>query len=310
MKTLSGLKVGISGATGMIGSALVEALEAEGAEVRTLSRGDSGTHRWELEGVGEGGGAIEEGFLEGLDLLVHLAGENIGSGRFTESRKAALKASRVDTMALLAREIERGKTRPAQLITASAVGYYGDRGDEILDESSAAGSGFLAELCAEWEAAALKVKELGVAVSIARIGLVFAERGGLLERLRPLMRTGLGGALGDGSQWMSPIHIDDLIAALLFIAKEKIEGPVNLVAPEPLTNAEFTRVYADVLRRPAVMRAPRWALGLVLGKETSAELLFSSQRVRPRVLLEAGFKFRYETAEDALRAIEGVGPRD
>ena len=300
MKTLSGRAVGITGATGMIGRALVSAFEAEGAEVRTLSRGTSGTHRWEL-----GQGSIEDGFLEGLDVLVHLAGESIGGGRFTEARKASLRASRVGTMALLLSEMER-RGAPAQLISASAVGFYGDRGDTILDESSGPGSGFLAELCGAWEAEAMKAEALGVRVAIARIGLVFAEEGGLLGRLRPLMRSGLGGALGDGSQWMSPIHLDDLVEAMRFIARAELEGPVNLTLPGPLTNAEFTRVYARELGRPAVMRAPRWALGLALGRETSAELLFSSQRVMPRALMEAGFRFRYETAEAALQAIEGA----
>lgn len=304
MKRLGESKVGITGATGMIGRALAATLEAEGAEVRTLSRGSSGTHRWQFEDGKTAEGSIEDGFLEGLDLLIHLAGENIGGGRFTAERKASLKSSRVETMAFLLKEMER-RGAPARLISASAVGFYGDRGDVVLDESAEAGEGFLAELCEAWEAEAMKARALGARVTIARIGLVLAREGGILGRLRPLMRMGLGGALGDGSQWMSPIHLDDAVRALLFIARAGLEGPVNLSLPNPLTNAEFTRVYAEVLGRPAVIRAPRWALGLALGRETSAELLFSSQRVEPRVLLGDGFKFRYETVEAALRAIEG-----
>lgn len=304
MSTLSGAVVGITGATGMIGRALVAAWEREGASVRTLSRGASGTHRWELGSDEAPEGWVDPAFMEGLDLLIHLAGESIASGRFTAERKVSIRASRIDSMALLLREMARLERRPRMLISASAVGIYGDRGDEILDETDAPGEGFLAELCVDWEAEALKARSLGVRVALGRIGLVLAKEGGLLARLRPIMRAGFGGPLGEGAQWMSPIHLEDLVEAILFIARAELEGPVNLTLPEPLTNREFTRVYGEVLGRPAIMRAPRWALGLMLGKETSRELLFSSQRVRPKALLDAGFEFRYPSVREALSAIE------
>jgi uncharacterized protein len=292
--------VAITGATGLVGRALTQSLTHEGAPVRTLSRGFGTTHRWD-----PAVGRIDPGFVEGARAVVHLAGESIGAGRFDARRKRELVRSRVETTKLLVREMERAEQRPEVFICASAVGVYGSRGDEWLDETSTRGEGFLAELCEAWEAAANEASALGVRVVNARFGLVLSREGGLLAKLRPLFRAGLGGPIGKGTQWMSFIHLDDAVDALRFAMERRHEGPLNVVMPRPETNADFTRIYARVLLRPAVLRVPRVALRVGLGRETADETVLASQRVRPEVLLDRNFVFRHPSVESALRAVEG-----
>jgi uncharacterized protein len=291
--------IAITGATGLIGGALTRSLTREGAQVRTLSRGFGTTHRWD-----PAAGTIDPGFVSGARAVVHLAGESIGSGRFDEKRKRELVKSRVSTTELLVREMDRAEERPEVFVCASAVGVYGSRGDEWLDETSTRGEGFLAELCEAWEATANEASALGVRVVNARFGLVLSSEGGLLGRLRPLFRAGLGGKIGPGTQWMSFIHLDDAVDAIRFAIERNHEGPLNVVMPRPETNADFTRIYGRVLMRPAVMRVPRLAMRLGLGRETADETVLASQRVRPEVLLDRNFVFRHPSLESALRAVE------
>jgi uncharacterized protein len=291
--------IAITGATGLIGGALTRSLTREGAQVRTLSRGFGTTHRWD-----PAAGTIDPGFVSGARAVVHLAGESIGSGRFDEKRKRELVKSRVSTTELLVREMDRAEERPEVFVCASAVGVYGSRGDEWLDETSTRGEGFLAELCEAWEATANEASALGVRVVNARFGLVLSSEGGLLGRLRPLFRAGLGGKIGPGTQWMSFIHLDDAVDAIRFAIERNHEGPMNVVMPRPETNADFTRIYGRVLMRPAVMRVPRLALRIALGRETADETALASQRVKPEVLLDRNFVFRHPSLESALRAVE------
>jgi uncharacterized protein len=293
--------VAISGATGLIGHALVRSLSREGTQVRTLSRGFGTTHRWD-----PGAGTIDAGFVDGARAVVHLAGESIGAGRFDAARKRELVKSRVETTALLVREMERAHARPEVFICASAVGVYGSRGDEWLDETSSVGEGFLAELCVAWEDAASAARALGVRVVNARFGLVLSREGGLLGRLRPLFKAGLGGPIGTGTQWMSFIHLDDAVDAIRFAIERDHEGPLNVVMPRPERNADFAGIYGRVLMRPALLRAPRFALRLALGRETADETALASQRVKPEVLLDRSFVFRHPSLESALREVEGL----
>lgn len=291
--------IAITGATGLIGRALTASLTREGGQVRTLSRGYGTTHRWDPVR-----GTVDAGFVEGARALVHLAGESIAGGRFDERRKRELIESRVETTRLLVREMERAEARPEVFVCASGVGIYGDRGDEWLDETSSPGEGFLAELCEAWEEAAREARGLGVRVVHTRFGLVLSSDGGLLGKLRPIFRAGLGGKLGGGQQWMSLIHVDDAVDAIRFAIERGHEGPLNVVMPRPERNADFTRIYGRVLARPAIFKVPAAAIRLALGRETADETLLVSQRVRPEVLLDRNFVFRHPSLESALRAVE------
>lgn len=236
-------------------------------------------------------------------MVVHLAGENIGARRWTKDIKRRIWNSRVSGADLLVSAMARQKVRPKSFISASAISYYGDRGDELLYEEGAPGEGFLARLCHEWELAALKAGDLGVRVVCGRTGIVLSPTGGTLERMVPLFRWGLGGRLGSGRQYWSWIALDDLVAAYSYVlANEAIFGAINFVSPNPVTNAELTRALAQVVHRPAIFPAPAIMLRVVLG-EMAGELVLPSHRVVPKRLLENGFTFAHPEVDSALRHV-------
>ncbi|RMG17861.1 MAG: TIGR01777 family protein [Deltaproteobacteria bacterium] len=295
------MRVLVSGASGFIGSALVTALEKDGAEVwrlvRRLPPGGVRALLWDPLGAGP-----DLSSLPPVDAVVHLAGAPIAAGRWTRAHKAAIWESRVRGTRHLAAALAALPEPPGVLISASAVGYYGDRGDEVLTEASPPGEGFLAELCQAWEAAGQPAREAGIRVVHPRIGLVLGRGGGALARMLPVFRLGLGGPLGSGRQWMSWIHLDDVVAAIRFaLAQEALEGPVNLTAPHPVRNRDFTRLLARQLRRPACLPVPAAALRLGYGEMAEA-LLLAGQRVHPARLAEAGFNWHHPRLEAALAA--------
>lgn len=292
-----GMRIAITGASGFLGTALVPYLQEQGHEVIRLVRGvprAADEHRWNPDhGVD---------LLGHVDGVIHLAGENIAGGRWTEARKAKIRDSRVGPTRALAQSLARAADKPAVLISVSAIGYYGNRGTEALTEQSAPGQGFLADVCQAWEAAADPARAGGIRVVHPRFGIILDARGGALGQMRLPFSLGLGGPLGPGTQYYSWVGIADVLRAVHFaLTTDTIDGPVNVTSPNPVTNAEFTRTLGRVLRRPAVIPVPGWALKTLFGELAEAELL-SSKRVLPAVLQEAGFTFRHAALEDALRA--------
>lgn len=300
------LTIGVTGSHGLIGSALVRFLQTGGHRVRRIVRGAPG--RAEI-GWNPAAGTIDARALEGVDAVVHLAGENLASRRWTRARKRRLVESRTLGTRALAEAMARAATRPAVMISASAVGAYGDRGDEVLDEGSPTGRGFLADLCRQWERATEAAREAGVRVVTPRFGVVLSPAGGALARMLPAFRAGAGVRLGSGRQWMSVVSVDDVIGAVHHaLMHGGVGGPVNVVSPEPIRNADFTATLAAQLRRPAVLAAPAAALRLALG-ELADETLLASQRVLPRRLEAAGYPFRHPDVAAALaHVLGGVRP--
>lgn len=288
----------VSGATGLVGSALSDELENKGHRVISLSRSKPSaedTIRWDPSRR-----QIDSSRLEGVDAVVHLAGENI-VGRWTEEKKRKIRDSRVQGTRLLAETIAGLSEKPRAMICASAVGYYGDRGNELLREESDPGDAFLSEVVVEWEAAAEPAREAGIRVANLRFGIVLSPEGGALGTTLPLFKLGGGGKVGSGRQWWSWVALDDVVGALVHaLENEDVEGPVNVVAPNPMTNAEYTKVLGDVLNRPTLVPAPAPALRAVLG-QVADELLLASARVEPAELKETGYEFRYPELEGALR---------
>ena len=295
--------VAVTGASGLVGSALVTGLTSAGHRVVRVVRGAGAASvagqrlaRWDPES-----GALEPSELAGADAVVHLAGESVAGGRWTEAKKRRIRSSRVDVTRRLAEALPRLERPPRLLVSASAVGYYGDRGSEILREDSAPGPGFLAEVCREWEAATDPAARAGIRVVRLRIGMVLSRRGGALGAMLTPFRLGAGGPVGSGVQWVSWIAIDDLVGAILHaLATESLAGPVNAVAPEPVTNRELARTLGRVLRRPALLPLPAVAARLLFG-QMADELLLASARVEPARLRATGFTFRHARLEDALR---------
>ena len=289
------LAVGVTGARGFIGGALCARLSARGHVVRRFVRvrpPGPGEIAWD-----PARGELDAGALEGLDAIVHLTGAGLAERPWTRERKRELMESRVGSTRTLALAIAACRRPPRTLVSASAVGWYGDRKDEVLDESSAPGRGFLAELARDWEAAAAPAAEAGVRVVHPRTGIVLARGGGVLGALELPFALGLGGPLAGGRAWWSWIALADLLEAFrLVLEDDRLRGPFNAVSPELVRQAEFTRALGHALRRPAFLPAPGFALEALLGRERAAELLLASQRVRPAVLLAAGFRF----AEPAL----------
>jgi uncharacterized protein (TIGR01777 family) len=296
------MKVLISGATGLIGSALIPVLVGGGHEITRLTRspGSGGGVGWNPDA-----GEIDTSRLEGHDAVVHLAGENIGEGRWTREKKRRILESRTRGTRLLAEILASLPEPPDVMVSASAVGYYGDRGNELLSEESGAGSDFLAEVCKAWEAAADPAREAGIRVVHPRNGVVLSTEGGALARLLPVFKLGGGGRIGGGRQWSSWIAMDDVVGAIVHaLTHDSVEGPVNLVSPNPVTNVEFTRVLGKILNRPTIFPLPAPAARLMLGEVADA-LLLASQRVEPAKLKEVGYEFRYPELEGALRHLIG-----
>ena len=297
----------ISGGSGLIGSSLTPRLTATGHKVSRLVRqGHNGGGRADAGGAhvpwDPDAGILDPARLTGVDAVVHLSGESIAGGRWTQKRRERIRNSRVRTTRLLADTLARLQPRPAVFVHASAVGYYGDRGDEVLTEASGPGSGFLPDLCRDWEAASMPAQDAGVRVVRFRIAPVISSRGGMLAAILPLFRLGLGGRLGSGRQWMSWIAIEDLLAIIdQALSDGSMRGSINAVSPEPVRNSEFTHALARALRRPAILPAPGFALRMALGA-MAQELLLASQRVVPETLQRsAGFQFTRPRLEDALR---------
>jgi len=297
------VKVAVSGAHGLIGGALVDRLSRAGHDVVRLVRGEPGPGevRWD-----PGAGQIDAASLEGLDATVHLAGVGIGDRRWNEAHKRRVLDSRVQGTGLLASALAALDRPPAALLSASAIGIYGDRGDEILTEESPTGTGFLAELCLRWEAATGPAERAGIRVVHLRSGIVQATSGGALGKQLPLFRFGLGGRLGSGRQYVSWISLHDEIRAIEHaLTAETLRGPANLTAPSPVTNAEYTAALGAVLHRPAALRVPGGALRLALGREMAEEMLLGGQRVLPAALEASGFRFEQPALPAALRDLLG-----
>jgi len=300
------MKILVTGSSGLVGTALVSALARGGHTVCRLVRPQSA-----------GGEAAKEGFVVswnpatgelggagvGADAVVNLAGASIADGRWTAQRKALLGSSRIDTTRALVGALTKMNARPSVLVSASAIGYYGDRGDETLTEDSKPGGDFLAGLAQEWEAEALKAEALGIRVVLTRFGIILAREGGALPKMMLPFKIGVGGKLGSGRQWMSWVTLEDVIGILRFaIENPPVRGAINIVSPQPLQNVEFTKVLAKAMRRPALFPAPTFALRLALGEMADA-LLLSSQRVLPRAIEKLGHRFLHSDLPTALKSL-------
>jgi uncharacterized protein (TIGR01777 family) len=294
------MRIAVAGASGLIGQALLNELENAGHETVVFSRPGAAAHSRPTIAWDPSRGTISESDLAqvgSLDVVVNLAGAGIGDRRWSAKRKALILDSRIKSTELLVSTLEKVHGRATHLINASAIGYYGDRGNEELTENSHHGEGFLADVCVAWESAA---QSETVPVTFVRTGIVMTKNGGALAKQLPLFKLGLGGSLGTGRQWLSPISLEDEVRALMHIIDQGLTGPINLSAPTPVTNSEFTKALAKIVRRPAIFRAPQFALKLALGEEMASELLLISQRVLPARLLESGFTFNHPELEPLL----------
>ena len=295
------MKLLISGSHGLVGKALVKSLEAEGHLILRLVRhapGDDSEIEWSPDRY-----SIALARLAGFDAVVHLAGESIAEGRWNEEKKFRIRESRVKGTKLLSDALANLSRPPKTLISASAVGYYGHRGDELLTETSSPGDDFLAGVCVEWEKATELAAEKGIRIVNTRFGIILDSEGGALAKMLTPFRMGVGGKIGSGKQWMSWIALDDVVGALEFVlANETVKGPVNFVAPNPVRNAEFTKTLGRLLSRPTIFPIPAFGLRMVFGEMADA-LLLSSQRVEPVPLKAAGYQFKYSQLEDALRNV-------
>jgi uncharacterized protein (TIGR01777 family) len=283
------MKVLVTGSHGLVGSQLVQSLSSNGHQVVRLVRANPSEDQivWDPRH-----GQIDKERLEGFDAVVHLAGENIASGRWTSAKKSSIRASRVEGTKLLCKALSYLSRPPKVLVCASAIGYYGDRGREVLTETSPAGSGFLAELCQEWESATEAAKQKNIRVVLLRIGVVLSRKGGALMKMLPPFKMGAGGKLGSGKQYMSWISLDDLIGSINHVlAHNELSGPVNAVAPNPVTNIQFTAALGASLRKPTIFAVPRFAAQMLLG-EMADELLLSGSFVKPDKLQASGYTFK------------------
>ena len=295
----------ITGSSGLIGSALVAALTAGGHRpirlVRRAPKAGADEIGWQ-----PADGEIDAASLEGLDAVVHLAGAGIGDKRWNDAYKQLLVSSRVGPTTLLATTLAGLDRPPEVFLSGSAIGFYGDRDDEVLTETSPPGSGFLSDLVERWEAAAAPAVEAGIRTAFLRTGLVLSGDGGVLGRLVPLFKFGLGGRLGSGAQYQSWISIDDEVGAIQHLLTADVAGPVNLTAPEPVTNRDFTAALGKALGRPTFLPIPRFGPKLLLGGEMAEELLFFSQRIAPKALEGSGYEFRHPTIDSAFAAVLGT----
>jgi uncharacterized protein (TIGR01777 family) len=298
------MNVLVSGSSGLVGSALVSLLTSQGHAVSRLVRGSSQAREqtifWDPENR-----QVETAAQEGFDAVVHLAGENIASGRWTEERKARIRNSRVLGTQCLAEALARLNRPPRIFASASAIGYYGSRGEELLDENSSSGSGFLAEVCRSWEAATAPAVDKGIRVALTRFGVVLSPQGGALAKMLFPFRMGVGGRVGNGRQYMSWIALDDAVGAIHHaLITDVIQGPVNVVAPYPVSNLEFTKALGRAVGRPTIFPMPTPVVRLVFGKMAD-ETLLASTRVEPARLKASGFAFRFPEVEGALRHMLG-----
>jgi uncharacterized protein (TIGR01777 family) len=300
------MRIVVAGGSGLLGESLSTACVAAGDEVVVLSRRARPAREGVSTAVWDPGGdpAAWAGVLDGADALVNLAGTSIAGGRWSNRRKVEIWDSRLQTTRALAKAMGLVAAPPAHVVSGSAVGYYGSRGDEVLTEDAAPGSDFLARLCVAWEQAGQGMTSERTSVACIRTGLVLARDGGALPRMALPFKLGAGGVVGDGSQYMSWIHLDDWVRLVRHLLAHAASAAWNLTAPNPVTNAEFTRALGKTLRRPTLVPAPAFALRLALGEMADA-LLLASQRVMPAQALAAGFEFRYPTIETALAAIYG-----
>lgn len=292
-------RVVATGATGFIGTALVRALRDRGDVVTVLSRTPSQS-QWSPDT-----GVLDPSLFDGVDVVVNLSGAGIGDKRWTAKRKQLIIDSRMQATSLLARTISSLEQKPSVFLSASAIGYYGDTGDTIVDESSPAGGDFQADVCSQWEWAADAARDAGIRVVHPRTGIVLASHGGALKPMLPLFRIGLGGRLGSGDQWWSWVTLEDEVRALLFLIDGTLDGPVNIVAPNPARNVDVTRALGDELDRSASIPVPEFALDLRLGRELAESLGYGSVRVSSQKLTDAGFTFESESIEEGLTAVFG-----
>ena len=301
------MKILVTGATGLVGTALVGALAADGHTVcrlvRPQTKTEGGKHgafdvAWNPE-TGELGGAAA-----GAEAVVNLAGASIAAGRWTASRKRLLRASRVDATRALVAVLGKMNAKPAVLISASAIGFYGNRGDEVLTESSVPGSDFLSDLARDWEVEALRAETFRTRVVLPRFGIILAKHGGALPKMMLPFRLGVGGRIASGQQWMPWVALGDVVEIIKFVLSTRdVSGPINVVAPEPVRNVEFTRALAEALHRPALLPVPALALRVALGHEMAEALLLSSHRVVPAALTRAGYRFLHSQLGPALKGI-------
>lgn len=292
------MRILVTGSTGLVGGALIPALLAEGHEVVRLVRSQpkAGEVRWD-----PAKGSIDGGALEGLDAVVHLAGENISEGRWTDEKKKRIRDSRVEGTRILSEALAKLAAPPKVLVSSSAIGFYGNRGDELLTEQSASGDEFLSEVCREWELETRAAAEKGMRVVHLRFGVILSVSGGALAKMLTPFKLGVGGKVGDGTQYMSWIDLEDVVGVIMFALKQdELRGPVNVVAPEPVTNQEFTKAMGEALSRPTILPVPAFAARLAFGEMADA-LLLSSIRVEPARLKEAGYVFKHPKLEDSLR---------
>ena len=296
------MRILISGASGLVGTATAGALRADGHEVARFARqkgaSSPGDVRWDPASA-----FIDAQTMEGADAIVHLAGAGIADARWSEARKKVLRDSRMNSTRTLVDAIAQLQQKPRVLIAASGVGYYGDRGDETLTESSSNGNGFIAALARDWEAQSLRAESLGLRVVMLRFGMVLSAHGGALPRIVTPFKLCVGGRLGSGKQWISWIALEDATGVIRSVlVDEKLSGPINVVTPNPVRNAEFTTALARVLHRPAIFPVPGFALRLALG-EMADELLLVSQRVNPRKLVTQGYAFRFPDLDAAFHSL-------
>ena len=294
------MKIVISGASGLIGTQLVTTLKSSGHEVVQLVRRSAaaGQIMWDPKS-----GKLDPASLEGCDAVIHLSGAGIGDKRWSDAYRREILDSRTATTLLLANTIASLQRKPSVFLSGSAIGIYGARGDEQLTETSAHGTGFLADVCEQWEAAAKPAIDAGVRTVFLRTGIVLSPKGGALKKLLPLFRLGVGGKFGNGKQWQSWISMDDEVASIIHLLTANVSGAVNLTAPQPVTNAEFTKVLARVVKRPAIVPVPTFAPKILLGGELADALLFTGQRVMPQALTASGYVFKHSTLESALRSL-------
>lgn len=304
MANVSTSRILVSGSSGLIGTALVASLKSAGGRVVRLTRPSTVTGSGDEERISwNPQQPVSPEVVSGFDAVIHLAGESI-VGRWTADKKTRLRESRIPATANLARALAQTKAKPKIFLSASAIGYYGDRDDEVLTETSSPGTGFIADLAREWEQASVPATDAGICTVQMRIGVVIAAAGGALPKMLLPFKLGLGGKLGNGRQWMSWIDLQDVIGAIQHLLRsDLLEGPINLVAPKPVTNADFSKILGSVLRRPAIFPVPAFAAKLAFG-EMADQLLLASERVEPTKLISSGYPFRFPTLRQSLESLK------